>query len=226
MLKTTDRFIKYKVDGSEDINKYASEDILNLSMYHYTVGWDRSNQGGWQAHYLDIDNLEWMYVLNSTVESCAREILEYNNPRSEFDLNIYYWLNINYYNTNNNPHHHSKATYKPSIDPEDEMRLIDKAYAPEVLSGSYYVKVPENSGDFYIREKRYSYLNTIFNTNFDTKLDVQEGELVLFWPDVMHGVESNLNKEEPRISIAFNIGIKPKDYKLKYIRNGYDCVNE
>lgn len=224
MLKVTDRYIKYKLENSVEINKYASEDIINLSTYHYTMGWDRSNQGGWQAHYTDIKKLEWMQHLDEAIITCAKQIVDDNNPRSEFDLHTYYWLNLNYYGTNNSPHHHSKATYTEYVEKNDEMKLTKRPYAPEILSGAYYVKVPENSGRLYFREKRYAYLNNLFNTDYDTKIDVSEGEAIFFWPDILHGVERNNNKEEPRISIAFNIGIRPVGQE--HVMSGFDCVND
>ena len=64
----------------------------------------------------------------------------------------------------------------------------------EMLSGVYYVQVPENSGELVIVDK-YS----------RTQVKSQAGMFVFFAPSVMHSVGMN-NSGERRISIGMNFG--------------------
>jgi len=69
----------------------------------------------------------------------------------------------------------------------------------ELLSGVYYVKVAENSGDLII-------------TAGGEKIQIKprEGEFVFFKPDVLHEVSRN-ESHESRLSIAFNFGRTEKN---------------
>lgn len=64
----------------------------------------------------------------------------------------------------------------------------------ELMSGVYYVQVPEKSGELVILDK-YSH----------TLVVPQEGMFVFFAPDVMHSVEANCSNQR-RISIGMNFG--------------------
>lgn len=64
----------------------------------------------------------------------------------------------------------------------------------EMLSGVYYVKVPENSGKLVIVDK-YS----------RTEVTPQEGMFVFFAPSVVHSVSVN-GSGERRISLGMNFG--------------------
>lgn len=64
----------------------------------------------------------------------------------------------------------------------------------ELLSGVYYVKVPQNSGNLVIIDQ-YS----------RTEVQPQEGMFVFFAPDVLHAVTTNLSQSH-RISIGMNFG--------------------
>ena len=64
----------------------------------------------------------------------------------------------------------------------------------ELLSAVYYIRVPANSGDLILYEG-------------DKKIIIhpQEGKLVLFAPQVLHEVTTNLSREL-RLSVALNVG--------------------
>ena len=73
----------------------------------------------------------------------------------------------------------------------------------ELLSGVYYVNVPENSGNLII------YNNTKDNEQEKIEITPVAGDFIFFKPDVRHEVSKN-NSNEHRLSIAFNFGlIKP-----------------
>jgi len=64
----------------------------------------------------------------------------------------------------------------------------------EMLSGVYYVMVPENSGDLVVVDKHSR-----------TIVTPQAGMFVFFAPSVVHSVSIN-NSDERRISIGMNFG--------------------
>lgn len=64
----------------------------------------------------------------------------------------------------------------------------------EMLSGVYYVKVPQNSGEL-----------VIIDQHSRTLVTPQTGMFVFFAPDVLHSVSKN-HSNERRISIGMNFG--------------------
>ena len=71
--------------------------------------------------------------------------------------------------------------------------------ADELLSGVYYVMVPQNSGQFiyHLDGEKHS-------------LDPEEGSFLFFSPSLLHEVTEHLS-EQPRISVAFNVGLLESD---------------
>ena len=66
----------------------------------------------------------------------------------------------------------------------------------ELLSGVYYIRVPENSGKLIIHDKK----ETI-------EITPEEGMFVFFKPDVIHEVSEN-NSNQDRLSVGINFGTK------------------
>jgi uncharacterized protein (TIGR02466 family) len=89
-----------------------------------------------------------------------------------------------------------------------------------VLSGVYYVKVPEHSGDLYFHDPRAGSQillpplrkQTVWTLG-KVRFKPKEGMLVIFPSWFWHGVEPNLS-EECRISISFNIGVSKANLSL------------
>lgn len=74
----------------------------------------------------------------------------------------------------------------------------------ELLSGVYYVDIPENSGNLILHEKvRHSE-----NKNKPESIEIspEEGIFIFFQPDIMHEVTINRSPES-RLSIGMNFGI-------------------
>lgn len=67
----------------------------------------------------------------------------------------------------------------------------------EMLSGVYYVKVPENSGKLIVVDKHCR-----------TEVTPQAGMFVFFAPSVLHSVSENASAER-RISLGMNFGPVP-----------------
>lgn len=95
------------------------------------------------------------------------------------------WANINYKGDINWPHNHGGD-----------------------LSGAYYIKVPENSGnlEFVRYSDRLTKLGSFFNKNYCKILKPQKDKLILFDSACLHLVTKN-NNVEPRISLSFNLDI-------------------
>ena len=87
------------------------------------------------------------------------------------------WLNISSYHHFNVIHNHDDKTHN-------------------YTSGVLYLKTPSNCGNIRV----YNPLN--LNDSID--IEVSEGTLILFPSYLSHSVDPNLNKEEDRISLAFN----------------------
>jgi hypothetical protein len=64
----------------------------------------------------------------------------------------------------------------------------------ELLSGVYYIRVPENSGDLILHD-----------AGKKIRIQPQEGKLVMFAPGVLHEVTANAGSEL-RLSVAVNVG--------------------
>ena len=85
------------------------------------------------------------------------------------------------------------------------------------LSGVYYVKAPENSGNLYFHDPRISSQMLVPAYDKITPITLSkliykpvEGMLVIFPSWLWHGVEINQSEEE-RISISFNaVAVKPE----------------
>ena len=97
------------------------------------------------------------------------------------------WINVNKKNDWNTIHSHGQYT----------------------LSGTYYVKVPKDSGQIVFRDPRPSAISNLFMVNtFDKgefrKVKTIEGLLILFPSYLDHFVEPS-NADEDRISISFDV---------------------
>ncbi len=71
----------------------------------------------------------------------------------------------------------------------------------ELLSGVYYVNVPEDSGNLII------YDETKNANNKRIEIQPMAGEFIFFKPDAPHEVSKN-NSSQHRLSIGFNFGLR------------------
>jgi len=90
-----------------------------------------------------------------------------------------------------------------------------------LLSGSFYLSVPEGAGDFVFRDPRpgviHGYVKGgVVNGHADIHLTPSPGLLVLFPCWIEHYVETH-EGEEPRITIAFNANLPGGERPLKPI---------
>ncbi len=104
------------------------------------------------------------------------EILAKNILQVKHDLRSGFWMN------DMGPGH---VTTEHDHDDDDEL-----------LSGVYYVHVPENSGDLVVLDKKI---------NTRTLVTPQAGMFVFFAPTILHSVTANLS-DERRLSMGMNFG--------------------
>ena len=90
---------------------------------------------------------------------------------------------------------------------------IEHTHSNNYLSAAYYVKVPENSGNFKASNPNIINRNIFPKSNQGTELNsnsvsikINEGDLLIFPAYLPHSVEEN-KSEEDRVIVSFNIDI-------------------
>jgi uncharacterized protein (TIGR02466 family) len=149
-----------------------------------------SNNGGYQSNNLNLKEP----VLQPLVQFILNETRKYssvfNLKRKDFKLECM-WININGYKDYNEEHTHIGSLF----------------------SGVYYVSAPKNCGDIQFvkssnylmsdwRNEQYEYNTSNCGVWF---LPAKTHQCYLFPAYYIHKVKPNLNKEEERYSISFNL---------------------
>ena len=145
----------------------------------------KSNRGGWQSESISATNENYKPLIEQITEFLKHlnlDIKEVSIPQM--------WANVNKKGDWNIIHQHAQYD----------------------LSGTYYVKVPKDSGRLTFRDPRPGAIGNIFMVNrFDKgefmNMNLIEGLLVI-WPSYLdHYVEPS-NSDEERISISFDINCR------------------
>jgi len=150
------------------------------------------SNSGYQST-IDRDKDSIILELKKQVLLQASQYIDYLGYRAESLEMKNLWLNVNYYKDFNLPHNHGA----------------------DLVSGVFYVKVPENSGNIVFQNSsEFLQFNNDNIKNFNEYNSTtwsfipKNQELFLFPSWINHYVQPNLNKKEKRISIAFNINTK------------------
>lgn len=178
-------------------------DMDNLSLQLFaqeqmkkTDGRKYSNRGGWQSNF--VDDLPQMQPLVNEINNRLEQLRNVVNFIDEVVLKIEsMWININHRYSYNSLHIHPNS----------------------YISGVYYVKTPENSGELVLRNP--SNIQSMFTPSSVIKsfnefnsskwtISPEVGKLVLFPSWIEHEVTQNLSNED-RISIAFNTNFYNRD---------------
>ena len=166
-----------------------------------SVGNLRSNEGGFQStvmHSPNFDNIETSNLFNNVIYPAANIVAKSWSLPSNMDK-VGYWYNVNYKYSSNREHTHPRS----------------------FLSGVYYIKVPENSGNitFLRSNTEHDKMEFIHNKISEEGLQIDnnrinseywytpiEGMLILFPGHLTHYVRQNLTTEidDRRISLSFN----------------------
>jgi len=145
----------------------------------------KSNRGGWQSESVNATDENYKPLaeqINEFLRHLNLDIKEVSIPQM--------WANVNKKGDYNVIHQHGEYN----------------------LSGTYYVKVPKDSGRLTFRDPRPAAIGNIFMVNrFDKgefmNMNLLEGLLVI-WPSFLdHYVEPS-NSDEERISISFDINCR------------------
>ena len=159
-----------------------------------------SNDGGWQSEnlYTYLQGLNYPQPISELCTDILTVAIEFARNIDMIDKleidNI--WANINGYKDYNLPHKHPNC----------------------LLSGVYYVKVPEDSGYItfvnpaadIMQYDWNKYTLTEYN-NYNSAnwaMEAKVGTLYMFPGWLNHFVKQNLNKTEERISFSFNIKVQ------------------
>jgi uncharacterized protein (TIGR02466 family) len=161
-----------------------------LLQYCYSVeekdpGRNISNQGGYQSNDLPEDD-----ELDELFEQITKHS---HNLCNQMQISPVYmwgsWINTNRKSSSNWPHTHNTA----------------------IISGVYYVKVPENSGDIEFQSPTENLMHPFQERINSNKYNSDrwlmpsiESVLYLFPAWLSHGVKPNFTDED-RVSIAFNM---------------------
>mgnify|MGYP001253392296 FL=1 len=142
----------------------------------------KSNRGGWQSELIDPKDENYKPLVDEIFE-----FVKSINLNVKEMMVTQLWANINRKHDYNVIHQH--GSYH--------------------LAGTYYVKVPKDSGRIVFRDPRPGAIGNLFmNKNFDNgelkNVNMMEG-LLMIWPSYLdHFVEIS-NSDEERISISFDI---------------------
>lgn len=190
---------KFKLDLNFD---HIEKDILTMAKS--VEGVRKSNVGGWQS---DAFTMHKHYEpFNSIIENCINPAMQDYSKTMGLSGKVIlnnYWINVNYRNNFNMMHTHPGA----------------------FLSGVFYIKCPENSGNIEFMNSEYDLIDAYAHANpsahnwwkndknnfsffFEKShiLEVESGVCYLFPAWKNHIVQPN-NTDDPRISIAFNYNI-------------------
>lgn len=131
--------------------------------------------GRYENLYLERDRIPELEAVLSQAEACAREILNRQNEA----LHYGFWFNAQGPGQSTSEHTHEELD--------------------ELLSGVYYLNVPEDSGDI-----------VLLDGHLTTRVTPTAGMFLFFPPSLSHRVETN-RSEEQRLSLAFNFGAVSED---------------
>ena len=157
-----------------------------------SISASRSNSGGWQSPFFQFyDSPTIQKLFDDKISLSAFGLIGYHIKHSTNLNSVEYWYNVNTPNSYNMPHTHPNC----------------------LMSGVFYIKVPENSGNIVftrpeIESLELSHFNNGTNitnpyTNTSYSIKPQKGKLILFPSYLSHYVEQNKSNED-RISISFN----------------------
>ncbi len=184
---------KYKVDNFKEYNEKLSNYIYKLYNEDKS-GIQRSNKGGWHSKPFDLkdtNSIQHKFLLETTkhVFDAIKAFGWKLDPSRVICTEM--WSIINKKNDFNTIHTHPNS----------------------YLSAAYYVKAPKDCGKFIVENplsiSRHSYPVLERPTEFNLKvarLEIEEGDLLLFPAYLPHGVEENKSNED-RVVISFNINI-------------------
>ena len=184
---------KYQIDNYKNINEELTKYIYELNNKD-NIGVNKSNINGWHSRAFDFNGKEntpnkFYSHINNYIEDVFSKLgWEYDKTKVKCTS---MWAIIN-----------KKGNFN-----------IEHTHPNNYLSAAYYVKAPDNCGNFkatnpnilsrHIRAKTKQ-ANEL-NSN-SASIKINEGDLLIFPAYLPHSVEENKSNED-RVIVSFNIDI-------------------
>lgn len=184
-----DKVFEYSINIPKDALISYADRLKEENVGQYTGENKRSNSKGFQSfeYFFGLYKYHQIEELEAIFKNIKNLIIDNFDSRFHYSLNNY-WVNINIPGSYNKLHNH----VRPYTDSQG-------------VSGTFYIEVPENSG------------NIIFKNN-DESLEIKSAnnKLLLFPSYLDHEVSKNLSLLN-RYSIAFNYDMIKKNFKRSSI---------
>jgi len=169
-----------------DIDDLSHDNIINaIHSNKNKITYSHKINGRWENQYLSIEFFPQIKKIFYFACKVGREIIDIPLviPHKEMGLPIdEFWFNISKPGESTGWHDHKNRS---------------------LLSGVYYLKVPDNAGNINFREKNGDQFH-------EWQIRSQTGKMILFHSNIEHSVSKNRSKDN-RISIAFNLYALPID---------------
>ncbi len=184
---------KYRVENFEKINLELLKYIYNLQK-NDSLGVKKSNINGWHSKPFDLSD-------------------QNNIPNKFFsNINIHIQDVFENYGWIYEPSKIKCTSIWAIINKKGSFN-IEHTHSNNYLSAAYYVKAPENCGNFKASNPNIinrnifpkSKLGTELNSN-TASIKINEGDLLIFPAYLPHSVETNASDED-RVIISFNLDI-------------------
>ena len=174
---------------SPDIDELSHDNIISaIHSNKNKITYSHKINGRWENQYLSIQFFPQIKKIFYFACKVGREIIDRPLviPHKEMGLPIdEFWFNISKPGESTGWHDHKNRS---------------------LLSGVYYLKVPNNAGNINFREKNGDKFH-------EWQIRSQTGKMILFHSNIEHSVSKNRSKDN-RISIAFNLYALPIDIDL------------
>ncbi|MEH6586236.1 MAG: TIGR02466 family protein [Halioglobus sp.] len=178
----------HELQNFREINVPVADELAELRK---STGYENPNNGAWQSRG-NLNKLEAFEPLMDCFKEGSKRVLDFLKLEYDDFVITDSWANVN-------PPGHSHMSH---------------THPNNFLSGVYYVKAPEGSGDIEFLDPRQQALvlqprvkaQTLQNA-WKQRVTPMDGQLLIFNSWFQHQVKENLSQED-RISISFNIMLK------------------
>ena len=181
-----------------DFGELSNDDIIDLvDQKQENLTFSHKINGRWENQYLSIDHVPQLKKIFHFACKVGKKIIgkPLVVPYKEMGLPIdEFWFNIARPGESTGWHDHKDRS---------------------VLSGVYYLKVPDNAGDILFRKRDKDKI-------VEWNIRSETGKLILFHSNIEHSVTINKSNHD-RISIAFNLFSLP--LQIDSDSNGYSSNN-
>ena len=183
-----------QLDDYQSVNEKMYK-FIKITQLKDQEGIKKSNNKGWHSKDFNMQENDPKNFIKFILPAIEQVITDMNWEKQKQSININnMWAIINTGGSANLRHQHGNST----------------------ISGAYYVRAPNNSGDIVFYDPRpapvYTYPKAMNPNLLNAQVNgisPKEGALVLFPSYLDHSVNENLSNEE-RIVISFNITIQIK----------------